>query len=97
MLTCINEIHAHVAMIESHAYTMPTISEVHHIYTEPITTIQNDLCINPGLNQMGCVAGPGVFNVNITEPNVLIKWNKSQMQSFQEKCVHKLQLFLMMY
>ena len=33
------EIHAHVKIIESHAYTMPTISEVHHVYTEPITTI----------------------------------------------------------
>ena len=50
-VTFINEIHAHVKIIESHAYTMPTISEVHHVYTEPITTIWNDLCSNPNLNR----------------------------------------------
>ena len=70
---CINEIHAHVKIIESHAYAMPTISEVHHVYTEPITTIWNDLCSNPNLNQSRCVTGPNIFNVNITEPNAFLQ------------------------
>ena len=47
MKTCLNETNAHAALIETHAHAMPTMSQVHHIYTEPITTIQSELCIDP--------------------------------------------------
>ena len=53
---------------------MPTISEVHHVYTEPITTIKSDLHINPNLNQTRCVTGPNILNsVNTTESNTFLQ------------------------
>ena len=59
-------------LIESHAYTMPIISQVHYIYTKPITTIKSDLRIDPSLSQMSCVTVQNILNnvnIIITGPN----------------------------
>ena len=80
------------ALIESHAYTiaMPTISQLHHIYTELITTIYSysarELHIDPNLNQTRCVTGPNILN-NINVNIIITEPNAFQAPLPREKCV----------
>ena len=40
METSLNETHAHAMLLKSHAYAVPTVSQVHHIYVDLHALIQ---------------------------------------------------------